>query len=141
MSEEKSIEMASKFVSEGFVAVVGIGIVAFEYVRQTRKETAKKFQEKEEKERLRGMEEDERAAFRSNVTRSIEVANDQLEQITRRLKLLEDQVADKIDCMVEEEKQRQASSKSRGLFGGFFSSPPATMPATIKVVPSSARTT
>lgn len=138
MSEEKSIELASKFVSEGFVFAVGVLIVAFEYVRQTKKETAKKLQEKEEKDRLRGIEEDERAAFRSNVSSQIEGLGEQLEQLTRRLRLLEDQVAETIEHMIEDEKKRQAALKNRGLFGGFFSSPHGSQPQgqAVKIVTS-----
>ena len=114
--------------TEGFVFGVGVLIVAFEYVRQTKKETAKKLQEKEEKYRIRGLEEDERATFKSNVGEKIESLNEQVELLTRRLKLLEDQVADRIDHLIGEEKRRQAS---RGFLSGFFSSPPA---AKVKVV-------
>ena len=133
MSEEKSIELASKFVSEGFVFAVGVAIVAFEYVRQGRKETAKKLQEREEKDRLRGKEEDERNAFRSKVDGQIESLNENLDQLSSRLKLLQDQLYDHIEQAINEEKKRQAAQKRKGWFG--FSGSHNKLKQPVKIVP------
>eukprot|EP00798_Chlamydomonas_sp_ICE-L_P008686 gene8686-34133_t len=49
MTEEKSVELASKLASEGFVLTLGLGIVVFEYDRQRKKEIVKKEIEAKEK--------------------------------------------------------------------------------------------
>lgn len=49
MTDEKSLQLASKFASETFIFTVGVSVILFEYERGKRKEDAKKKTEQAER--------------------------------------------------------------------------------------------
>ncbi|KAG2484095.1 hypothetical protein HYH03_017047 [Edaphochlamys debaryana] len=105
MTEEKSVELASKIASEGFVFAVGILIVTFEYDRNRRKEIEKKA--KEERERLAILEQarvERERLFSENVEQQQLIG-----QLLGRV--------DRLESLIAEEQQRRAH---KSLWGGFF---------------------
>ncbi|GAX82960.1 hypothetical protein CEUSTIGMA_g10387.t1 [Chlamydomonas eustigma] len=117
MTEEKSIEMASKLASEGFVFTVGIAIVAFEYERQRVKEIDKKRQEADEKMQIM-----ERARLeRERLAKESEDQNKLIKHLMERVDTLETSLQMQIEAAVRSSRSEQEEAKRRqGMFGGFF---------------------
>mmetsp|Transcript_31258 Transcript_31258/g.79716 ORF Transcript_31258/g.79716 Transcript_31258/m.79716 type:complete len:188 (-) Transcript_31258:359-922(-) len=109
MTEEKSLELASKLVSEGFVFFVGMVIVMFEYQRQARKDDTKKRAEHMERQRIM----ENARAERERLARENREQTELIERLIFRVDKLEDLVRQR-----EEEERRRVARK--GWFGGFI---------------------
>ncbi|KAG2442499.1 hypothetical protein HXX76_002585 [Chlamydomonas incerta] len=107
MTEEKSVELASKIASEGFVFAVGILIVTFEYDRNRRKEIEKKH--KEELERLAIL--DQAAKERERLRVENLEQQELIGQLLHRV--------DRLEGLIHEEQARRAQGRG-GMWGGFF---------------------
>lgn len=98
MTEEKSMELASKLVSEGFVFFVGMVIVTFEYERSRRSEAAKKALEEQKRKAMleQAKEERERLAYENEQQfKTIDELFQRVAQLESDLKALQEQNASK----------------------------------------------
>lgn len=102
MTEEKSVELASKIASEGFVFAVGALLVFAEYDRTRKKELRKQAREAAE-----------RRAARETLEAEARRREETLERLTARL----DGVEAALRAFEEEQRRKQ---RQRGGWGGFF---------------------
>ncbi|GFR40916.1 hypothetical protein Agub_g1572, partial [Astrephomene gubernaculifera] len=105
MTEEKSVELASKIASEGFVFAVGILIVTFEYDRNRRKEIEKKKKEEQERQAIL----DQAGRERERLRKENEEQHELISQLLHRV--------DRLEELIREEQERR--NKQR-MWGGFF---------------------
>mmetsp|Transcript_23473 Transcript_23473/g.51528 ORF Transcript_23473/g.51528 Transcript_23473/m.51528 type:complete len:185 (+) Transcript_23473:144-698(+) len=109
MTEEKSLELASKLASETFVFGVGLTIIAFEYERQRRKDLAKKMAEQHE---------------RSEILENARRERERLAQENREQQDLIHTLMDRVDTlerrMSELAEEAQRMRQPKGWFGGFL---------------------
>eukprot|EP00878_Enallax_costatus_P005710 GHUV01005988.1.p1 GENE.GHUV01005988.1~~GHUV01005988.1.p1 ORF type:complete len:178 (+),score=37.66 GHUV01005988.1:261-794(+) len=105
MTEEKSVELASKIASESFLFVVGSLIVFVEYDRQRRKDIRKQRKEAAERQSIleRAREERERLIQENVQQQQI------LQQLIQRLENVEQAL-----------QVLQAEKDKKGLWGGFL---------------------
>mmetsp|Transcript_2069 Transcript_2069/g.6124 ORF Transcript_2069/g.6124 Transcript_2069/m.6124 type:complete len:174 (-) Transcript_2069:3645-4166(-) len=88
ISEERALELASKFVSESFLFSVGLGILVLEYKRGERKDEAKKKKEEDFRRQLDEGVHRDREALRSEmmtIQAMMEAMMIRLEDLERRL--------------------------------------------------------
>ncbi|GIL72734.1 hypothetical protein Vretimale_4446 [Volvox reticuliferus] len=105
MTEEKSVELASKIASEGFVFAVGILIVTFEYDRTRRKEIEKKKKEEQERQAILDQAKRERERLRIENQEQQELIGQLLHRVER------------LETGIQEAQQRRVK---QSMWGGFL---------------------
>lgn len=88
ITEDRALELASKFVSESFLFSVGVGVLLLEYRRNERNAAEKKRKKETKRARLDASVERDRQAFRSEVMTLKAV----MEAMALRMEALESQV-------------------------------------------------
>ncbi|KAI8475921.1 MAG: optic atrophy 3 protein-domain-containing protein [Monoraphidium minutum] len=108
MTEEKSVELASKIASEGFLFSIGALLVFAEYDRTRKKEVKKQRREQAERQEIvsRAQEERERLVSENLQQQAV------IEQLVARI--------DHIDELLQAWQEEQARRDQRSMWGGFF---------------------
>ncbi|GBF91036.1 hypothetical protein Rsub_03891 [Raphidocelis subcapitata] len=109
MTEEKSVELASKIASEAFVFAFGALLVFAEYDRTRKKELKKQRREEAERREIFDRAREERERLTSENLHQQRL----IEALVERVERVEDALA----AWREEQTQRER----RGMWGGFFS--------------------
>ncbi|KXZ57005.1 hypothetical protein GPECTOR_1g908 [Gonium pectorale] len=110
MTEEKSVELASKLASEGFVLGVGTLIVLFEYDRNRRKEIEKKRKEDAERQAILDQASRERERLRTENVEQQELIAELMGRVER------------LEALVTgaQQQQQQQQKKKPAMWGGFL---------------------
>lgn len=108
MTEEKSVELASKIASEGFLFMVGALLVFAEYDRTRKKEVLKQGREQAERREIQQRAQEERERLMAE--------NLQQQQVIEQLVTRVDRVEELLQAWQAEQRRRE----QRSLWGGFF---------------------
>uniref|UniRef100_A0A7S0YP67 OPA3-like protein n=1 Tax=Polytomella parva TaxID=51329 RepID=A0A7S0YP67_9CHLO len=119
MSDEKSLELASKVASEGFVFSLMLVLLTAEYQRSRKSEEAKKAKQKEEKETVLNL-------IEKNYTTTLgrlEIQDEAIKTLNASVQSLEARLAaiSEEHSRLQETMEQEKIRRSHGLFGGFFS--------------------
>lgn len=102
LDDERAMDLAGKFVSEGFVLAVAVGVLAWDYSRGARKDEAKKVKE----EAYKAMVEGKFNLFHEELMLQGEKTDAVLDAIKSR----QDKLQEQMSGFLESEQQRQHSS-------------------------------
>lgn len=116
MTEEKSVELASKIASEGFVFTVGALVIAWEYDRQARKDAARKKAELSERSAIMEQARMERQRLQDQNDHQEAI----IQQLSARMQHLE-QVLQQLE--VERAAKQQQQPPAARKWGFFYTQP------------------
>lgn len=109
MTEEKSVELASKIASEGFIFMVGAVLVFVEYDRNRKKEVKKQRREAAERQEILQRAKEERERLIGENLQQQQV----IEQLVSRV--------DRVEQLLQTWQEQQQKKDQRSAWGGFFS--------------------